>query len=90
MKKLDYYVLDVFSDEQYKGNPLSVVLMEEELTPNQFKNIAREFGYSETSFVKYSVADNAYKEQLSGFGYRNRQSQKNYLCISISFISTNR
>jgi trans-2,3-dihydro-3-hydroxyanthranilate isomerase len=61
MKKLDYYILDVFSDEQYKGNPLSVVLMEEELTFAQFKNIAREFGYSETSFVRYSVADNAYK-----------------------------
>jgi trans-2,3-dihydro-3-hydroxyanthranilate isomerase len=61
MKKLDYYILDVFSDKQYKGNPLSVVLMGEDLSLDQFKNIAREFGYSETSFVRYSATDNAYK-----------------------------
>jgi len=61
MKKLDYYILDVFSGEKYKGNPLSVVLLDEELELFQFKNIAREFGYSETSFVKYSAIDKAYK-----------------------------
>jgi len=61
MKKLDYYILDVFSGEKYKGNPLSVVLLDEELELFQFQNIAREFGYSETSFVKYSAIDKAYK-----------------------------
>ena len=47
MKKLDYYVLDVFTDQRYKGNQLSVVHIESELTLEQYHNISREFGYSE-------------------------------------------
>lgn len=54
MKKLDYYVLDVFTDQRYKGNQLSVVHLENELTGQEYHAISREFGYSETSFVHYS------------------------------------
>ncbi|MGO4292050.1 PhzF family phenazine biosynthesis protein [Chitinophaga sp. RAB17] len=61
MKKLDYYVLDVFTDQRYKGNQLSVVNIENELTMEQYHDISREFGYSETSFVHYSTAQNAFK-----------------------------
>ena len=61
MGKLDYYVLDVFTDQRYKGNQLSVVYIENELTIEQYHDIAREFGYSETSFVTYSTAKSAFK-----------------------------
>lgn len=61
MKKLDYYVLDVFTDQRYKGNQLSVVHIENELTIEQYHDISREFGYSETSFVHYSTEQNAFK-----------------------------
>jgi PhzF family phenazine biosynthesis protein len=61
MKKLDYYVLDVFTDQRYKGNQLSVVSIEDELTPEQYHDISREFGYSETSFVYYSKELKAFK-----------------------------
>ena len=61
MKKLDYYVLDVFTDQRYKGNQLSVVCIENELTMEQYYDISREFGYSETSFVHYSAEQNAFK-----------------------------
>lgn len=61
MEKLDYYVLDVFTDERYKGNQLSVVHLKNELTIQQYHNISREFGYSETSFVHYSTEENALK-----------------------------
>ena len=61
MKKLDYYVLDVFADERYKGNQLSVVCIEEELALEQYHEISREFGYSETSFVCYSNESNAFR-----------------------------
>ena len=61
MKKLDYYVLDVFTDQRFKGNQLSVVYIENELTIEQYHGIAREFGYSETSFVTYSTAQSAFK-----------------------------
>jgi PhzF family phenazine biosynthesis protein len=61
MKRLDYYVLDVFTDQRYKGNQLSVVHADEELTAEQYHEITREFGYSETSFVQYSTILNAFK-----------------------------
>jgi trans-2,3-dihydro-3-hydroxyanthranilate isomerase len=61
MKKLDYYVLDVFTDQRYKGNQLSVVYIENELTIEQYHDISREFGYSETSFVNYSTEENVFK-----------------------------
>jgi trans-2,3-dihydro-3-hydroxyanthranilate isomerase len=59
MKKLNYYVLDVFTSELYKGNPLSVVCIDDELDIQQYHDISREFGYSETSFVKFSAEDKA-------------------------------
>ncbi|WP_343670793.1 PhzF family phenazine biosynthesis protein [Chitinophaga sp.] len=61
MKTLDYYVLDVFTDQRYKGNQLSVVYIDHELDMEQYHDISREFGYSETSFVTYSTAENVFK-----------------------------
>jgi trans-2,3-dihydro-3-hydroxyanthranilate isomerase len=61
MKKFNYYVLDVFTNQSYKGNPLSVVWVDKALDIEQYYDIAREFGYSETSFVHYSKADKAFK-----------------------------
>ncbi|MDB5286474.1 MAG: PhzF family phenazine biosynthesis protein [Mucilaginibacter sp.] len=57
MKKLNYYVLDVFTDTRYKGNQLSVVLTDEDLHIDEYYAISREFGYSETSFIRYSPED---------------------------------
>jgi PhzF family phenazine biosynthesis protein len=50
---LSYYVLDVFSQKKYEGNQLSVVLTKQELDLPDYQNIAREFGYAETSFLQY-------------------------------------
>ncbi|MBO9732689.1 MAG: PhzF family phenazine biosynthesis protein [Chitinophaga sp.] len=61
MKQLDYYVLDVFTDQPYKGNQLSVVCIDHELEIDQYHNISREFGYSETSFVYYSETEKVFK-----------------------------
>lgn len=61
MKKLDYYVLDVFTQEKYKGNQLSVVYTDDPLELEEYYSIAREFGYSETSFITYSTTENALK-----------------------------
>lgn len=58
-KCLEYYVLDVFSTMSYKGNPLSVVFTDGHLTLEQYENISREFGYSETSFIFYSAEQKA-------------------------------
>jgi PhzF family phenazine biosynthesis protein len=56
---LEYYVLDVFSNESYKGNPLSVVFTQGNLDLQTYQNISKEFGYSETSFVYYSQKEKA-------------------------------
>jgi PhzF family phenazine biosynthesis protein len=56
---LEYYVLDVFSNTSYKGNPLSVVFTDGDLELEVYQNIAKEFGYSETSFVYYSSEQKA-------------------------------
>src|SRR4051812_45933603 len=61
MKQLDYYVLDVFTDQRYKGNQLSVVYTDNELDIEQYHDISREFGYSETSFVHYDAEQKVLK-----------------------------
>lgn len=58
-KALEYYVLDVFSNESYKGNPLSVVFTTGNLPLETYQDISKEFGYSETSFVYYSKEQKA-------------------------------
>ncbi|MDQ6471222.1 PhzF family phenazine biosynthesis protein [Flavobacterium sp. LHD-80] len=58
-KALEYYVLDVFSNESYKGNPLSVVFTDGNLPLETYQDISKEFGYSETSFVYYSTREKA-------------------------------
>ena len=49
--KLDYMLLDVFTTERLKGNPLAVVLKADNLSDDQMQAIAREFNLSETVFV---------------------------------------
>ena len=46
-----YVTTDVFTDRLFGGNPLAVVLDAGGLTDTQMQSIAREFNYSETTFV---------------------------------------
>ncbi len=46
-----YVTADVFTDRLFGGNPLAVVLDAVGLTDTQMQSIAREFNYSETTFV---------------------------------------
>jgi len=52
MRKLPYFVVDVFTGEALKGNPLAVVLDEVGLSAEEMLRIAREFHLSETTFVR--------------------------------------
>jgi len=61
MRSYSYYVFDVFSGVRYKGNPLAVVLTDSDLDIKSYADIAREFGYSETSFIYYSSEEKALK-----------------------------
>jgi trans-2,3-dihydro-3-hydroxyanthranilate isomerase len=46
-----YVTLDVFTDRLFGGNPLAVVLDSAGLTTAQMQALAREFNYSEATFV---------------------------------------
>ena len=46
-----FMTADVFTDRQFGGNPLAVVLDAEGLSTAQMQSVAREFNYSETTFV---------------------------------------
>lgn len=49
--RLDYYILDVFTEKRFGGNPLAVVLDADALDAARMQTIAREFNLSETVFV---------------------------------------
>jgi trans-2,3-dihydro-3-hydroxyanthranilate isomerase len=46
-----FVTVDVFTDQMFGGNPLAVVLDTDKLSSAQMQSIAREFNYSETTFV---------------------------------------
>jgi trans-2,3-dihydro-3-hydroxyanthranilate isomerase len=52
------YVVDVFAEARWAGNPLSVVLDAGDLSSDQMQAIAREQNHSETSFVTAPAAQN--------------------------------
>jgi len=47
----EFVTLDVFTDQTFGGNPLAVLPDARGLSPEQMQSIAREFNYSETTFV---------------------------------------
>ncbi|HKI73501.1 MAG TPA: PhzF family phenazine biosynthesis protein, partial [Pseudomonadales bacterium] len=49
--KYSYYTCDVFTDTRFGGNPLAVVVDAVGLSDVQMQRVAREFNYSETTFV---------------------------------------
>lgn len=59
MSELRFLTFDVFTDQAFGGNPLSVVFGGDELTGAQMQRIAREFNLSETAFVLQSALPGA-------------------------------
>ena len=51
MRPYRYYTCDVFTDRQFGGNPLAVLTDARDLSDATMQAIAREFNYSETTFV---------------------------------------
>jgi|SRR5271168_3199521 len=49
--QVEFITVDVFTDRQFGGNPLAVVLNADKLTSAQMQSIAAEFNLSETTFV---------------------------------------
>lgn len=55
--KLNYLLLDVFTNERLKGNPLAVVLRADGLLDDQMQAIAAEFNLSETVFIQKAQSE---------------------------------
>lgn len=55
--RLNYQLLDVFTAERLKGNPLAVVLKADGLLDDQMQDIAREFNLSETVFISKAASE---------------------------------
>ncbi len=51
MMKLNYYICDVFTDRRFGGNQLAVLPDARGLNDTQMQQIAREFNFSESTFV---------------------------------------
>jgi trans-2,3-dihydro-3-hydroxyanthranilate isomerase len=51
MAAYEFVTLDVFTDRQFGGNPLAVFTDARGLTDAQMQSLAREFNYSESTFV---------------------------------------
>lgn len=50
--KIKTYQVDAFTIEAFKGNPAAVCILEEDISDELMKNIAKEMNLSETAFVK--------------------------------------
>ena len=47
----EFVIVDVFAEQRFGGNPLAVVLDAASLSADEMQSIAREFDFSETTFV---------------------------------------
>lgn len=65
MKNNLFYILDVFAEEKYTGNQLAVVLMKNKLTDTDMQRIAKEFNFSETTFIlSHKPVNNGYNVRI--------------------------
>jgi PhzF family phenazine biosynthesis protein len=77
------YIVDSFTNEPFKGNPAGVCFITEELSDDTMQKIAREFGLSETAFVRttdktgtYSIRYFSPKREIPLCGHATLASAK--------------
>lgn len=63
-KKYRYYICDVFSAQRFGGNQLAVLPNADGLSSVEMQQIAREFNFSESSFVFLPEFDNTKKVRI--------------------------
>lgn len=51
MRKLTFYIVDVFAEKKYVGNQLAVIREAAGLSDGEMQNITKEMNYSETTFI---------------------------------------
>ena len=63
-KAFEFWQVDAFSDEPYKGNAAAVVFEAAELTPDQMQTIARQMNLSETAFLSDPLEEGSYRVRI--------------------------
>ncbi|GLX69997.1 PhzF family phenazine biosynthesis protein [Paenibacillus glycanilyticus] len=48
---MQFYMVDVFAERKYQGNQLAVLLPDKELATSEMQQIAKEFNFSEITFI---------------------------------------
>jgi len=66
MRQLEFYLVDVFTEQQFGGNQLAVFPNPGNLNDYQMQAIAREFNFSETTFI-YPPEDPAHDARIRIF-----------------------
>ena len=64
MSKYEYYICDVFTQQKFSGNQLAVITDAEGLSDHDMQDIAREFNFSESTFVFPSEKENTRKVRI--------------------------
>ncbi|MEC0248254.1 PhzF family phenazine biosynthesis protein [Paenibacillus chitinolyticus] len=65
LSKQEFYIVDVFAEKKYAGNPLAVIICPEPLSAPDMQSIAREMNYSETTFLQPEPdADGGYRVRI--------------------------
>lgn len=59
MKHNVFYILDVFAEKKFAGNQLAVVRVQQPLSASEMQKTAREFNFSETTFILSGKANKA-------------------------------
>lgn len=64
MRKFRYYICDVFTSSRFGGNQLAVFPDADGLSGNEMQKIAREFNFSETTFVFPSKTGKSFEVRI--------------------------
>ncbi len=62
---MHYYVVDVFSDKPFMGNPVAVVMCDKDMSDYEMQQIAAWLNLSETTFVSdFEMSESRYKVRI--------------------------
>ena len=62
---MNFYIVDVFAEQSYAGNPLAVVVEANTLSTETMQRIAAEMNFSETTFVNPDAEkNNSYRVRI--------------------------
>src|ERR1700710_2405302 len=85
LMRLQFATVDVFTSDQFSGNPLAVVLNAEGLSSEQMQRVAAEFNLAETTFV-LPPKDSAHTAEVRIFTPRAEMPFAGHPNIGTAFV----